>query len=83
MSLPSNYLTATETIDLVSSGKLTVTQVALDHISRYEERDGALHAWAYLDRELILRDAARMDEIPIERRGPLHGVMLGVKDVIR
>lgn len=42
-----------------------------------------LHAWAYLDRELILRDAARMDEIPIERRGPLHGVMLGVKDVIR
>jgi Asp-tRNA(Asn)/Glu-tRNA(Gln) amidotransferase A subunit family amidase len=83
MSVPSNFLTATETVALVRSGKLTVTQVALDHLARYETRDPTIHAWAYLDRDLILAEAKRLDAIRVEERGPLHGVMLGVKDMIR
>ncbi|ORY24021.1 amidase signature domain-containing protein [Naematelia encephala] len=82
MTLPSNYLTASETVALVAAGKLTVTQVAKDHLARYEERDPLVHAWAWLDRDLILKEAARLDAIPLEKRGPLHGVMLGVKDMI-
>lgn len=82
MSLPSTYLTATETIALVSSGKLTVTQVALDHLARYDERDGQVHAWAYLDRDRIMKEAARLDALAVGDRGPLLGVILGVKDVI-
>jgi Asp-tRNA(Asn)/Glu-tRNA(Gln) amidotransferase A subunit family amidase len=83
MSVPSNFLTATETVALVKSGALTVTQVALDHLARYDERDPTIHAWAYLNRDLILSEAKRLDAIPPEERGPLHGVMLGVKDMIR
>jgi Asp-tRNA(Asn)/Glu-tRNA(Gln) amidotransferase A subunit family amidase len=82
MSVPSNYLTATETIALVASDQLTVTQVALDHLARYDQRDGEIHAWAYLDRDLILAEAKRLDALPKKERGPLHGVMFGIKDMI-
>jgi Asp-tRNA(Asn)/Glu-tRNA(Gln) amidotransferase A subunit family amidase len=83
MSLPSNYLTASETVALVAAGKLTVTQIALDHLKRFEERDGEVHAWAYLNKEQVLAEARRLDAIPKEHRGPLHGAVLGVKDMIR
>ncbi|WRT64605.1 uncharacterized protein IL334_001538 [Kwoniella shivajii] len=82
MGISSNYLTATETIALVAQGQLTVEQLALDHLSRYDERDPVVHAWAYVDRERILREAKRLDGIPKEQRGPLHGVVLGVKDMM-
>jgi Asp-tRNA(Asn)/Glu-tRNA(Gln) amidotransferase A subunit family amidase len=81
--IPSNFLTATETIALVRDGKLTVTQLALDHLARYDERDSTQHAWAFLDRDLVLSEAKRLDAIPVEKRGILHGSILGVKDMIR
>lgn len=80
--LHSNYLTATETISLVSQNKLTITQIVQDHLARYDERDGEIHAWVHLDRERALREAERMDKIPVEERGVLHGMVLGVKDMI-
>ena len=81
MSVPSNYLSATETIALVAAGKLTVTQLAQDHLARYDERDPIVHAWAYLDKDRVMREAARLDSIPQEKRGPLHGAVIGFKDV--
>jgi Asp-tRNA(Asn)/Glu-tRNA(Gln) amidotransferase A subunit family amidase len=45
-------------------------------------RDATVHAWAYLDSELVLQRARELDQIPLEKRGPLHGVAVGVKDVI-
>lgn len=82
MRLASNYLTASETIALVSSGQLSVTQVAIDHLERYSERDERVRAWAYTDHDRILGEAARLDAIPHAQRGLLHGVILGVKDMI-
>lgn len=79
---PSNYLTATETIALVREGKLTITQIVEDHLARYDERDPTIHAWAFLDRELVLEEAKKLDALPKEKRGPLHGMVLGVKDMI-
>ncbi|KAK8847573.1 hypothetical protein IAR55_005432 [Kwoniella newhampshirensis] len=82
MSIPTNYLTASECIDLVSKGQLTIEQIALDHLARYDERDPVIHAWAYVDRELVMNEARRLDALPKEERGPLHGAVLGVKDMI-
>ncbi len=82
MPLPSNYLTATESIALVSSGKLTVSDIARDHLARYNERDGDVHAWAYVDRDLVLKEASRLDAIPVDSRGPLQGMLIGVKDIM-
>ena len=82
MHLASNYLSATETITLVASGQLSVTQVAIDHLGRYSERDESIQAWAYIDRDRIMKEAARLDAIPHAERGLMHGVILGVKDMI-
>ena len=59
-----------------------MTQIALDHVARLDERDGTVHAWAHIDRQRILKEAARLDVIPVTERGPMHGVILGVKDVM-
>lgn len=41
-----------------------------------------MHGWAYFNPELIIESAKSLDAIPAEKRGPLHGVAVGVKDVI-
>jgi Asp-tRNA(Asn)/Glu-tRNA(Gln) amidotransferase A subunit family amidase len=49
-------------------------------LARIEAREGELRAWAYLDSDAALAQArARDAEAP---RGPLHGLPVGVKDVI-
>jgi Asp-tRNA(Asn)/Glu-tRNA(Gln) amidotransferase A subunit family amidase len=49
-------------------------------LERIEAREGELRAWAYLDAEAALAQARERDaESP---RGPLHGIPVGVKDVI-
>ena len=49
-------------------------------LERIEAREGELRAWAWLDADAALAQArARDAEAP---RGPLHGLPVGVKDVI-
>ncbi|KAF2815267.1 Asp-tRNA Asn/Glu-tRNA Gln amidotransferas-like protein subunit A [Mytilinidion resinicola] len=75
-------LTATEAVAEIKSGRLTVEKYAQSLLSRYESRDSTVHAWAYLNPELVLQEARKLDAIPPAERGPLHGVAIGVKDVI-
>lgn len=75
-------LTASEAQPLLQSGALTVESYALSLLSRIKQRDHVVKAWAYLDPEFVLAQARKLDEIPAEKRGPLHGVLVGVKDVI-
>lgn len=75
-------LTASQAQLKFKDGSLTVEAYAKSLLSRVESRDGIVHAWAYLDPELALRRARELDQIPAEERGPLHGVAIGVKDVI-
>lgn len=82
-SVPLNYLTGTETAALVQSGTVTVEDIARAHIERYKQRNADVEAWAYIDEERILREAAWLDAVPEASRGPLHGLVLGVKDMIR
>ncbi|KAH8909663.1 amidase [Coniochaeta sp. PMI_546] len=75
-------LTATEVIAQIKSGSLTVEDYAKSLLSRIEQRDPVVKAWAYLDPELVLQRARELDQVPLDQRGPLHGVAVGVKDVI-
>lgn len=75
-------LTATQAIAHFNDGSLTVEAYALSLLSRIDERDTAVRAWAHLDRAYVLEQARALDCIPREARGPLHGVAVGVKDVI-
>ncbi|KAK0468370.1 glutamyl-tRNA amidotransferase subunit A [Desarmillaria tabescens] len=71
-------LTAAE---FISSG-LTVEQYAVSLLDRIKSRDDAVQAWAYLDPEYVLAQARELDKVPKEKRGPLHGAPIGVKDTM-
>lgn len=75
-------LTASQAQAKFRDGSLTVEDYAKSLLSRIEARDAAVHAWAYLNPDLVLQQARALDQIPSEKRGPLHGVAVGVKDVI-
>ncbi|MEX0937262.1 MAG: amidase [Pirellulales bacterium] len=59
----------------------TLVQQCLARIDAWEDR---LHAWAYLDRAAALTTADELAEEAQagEYRGPLHGIPIGVKDII-
>jgi Asp-tRNA(Asn)/Glu-tRNA(Gln) amidotransferase A subunit family amidase len=75
-------LTASEAVALMKKGNLKVEDYAKSLLSRVKDRDHVIKAWAYLDPEFVLAQARKLDQIPPEKRGPLHGVAIGVKDVI-
>ncbi|MDR3476259.1 MAG: amidase [Devosia sp.] len=64
-------------------GELTAVALATACLARIAAREPAIEAWAYLDRERVLADAAVLDAkrvsgVPL---GPLHGLPVGVKDI--
>lgn len=75
-------LSGTEQMQLVASGKVTILQLTQAHLARIVLRDKDVLAFVYLDKELILREARRLDALPLESRGPLHGLLIAVKDII-
>jgi Asp-tRNA(Asn)/Glu-tRNA(Gln) amidotransferase A subunit family amidase len=84
MSMPTETykLTATEVIAKIRDGQLTVEEYAESLLVRIKERDPVVKGWAYLNPDQVLFEARKLDQIPKESRGPLHGVAVAVKDVI-
>jgi Asp-tRNA(Asn)/Glu-tRNA(Gln) amidotransferase A subunit family amidase len=64
----------------IAAREITAEAVVRDCLARIDAREPTVHAWASLDREHALAQARELDRGPI--RGPLHGVPIGVKDVI-
>ena len=75
-----NELTATELIAALAAGRTTCEAVARACLERIEAREPQVRAWAHLDRERAIAQARALDRGA--RRGPLHGVPFGVKDII-
>ncbi|KAM3453412.1 hypothetical protein MY3296_003820 [Beauveria thailandica] len=78
----AHLLTAAEVLGYIRAGDLTVEQYAQALLDRIAERDSQVQAWAYLDPNRVLEQARALDAVPREQRGPLHGMPIGVKDVI-
>ena len=74
-----NELTASEVARRIDAGETTCEAVVADCILRVEAREPDVRAWEYLDPEYALDQARAIDAGP--RRGPLHGVPVGVKDI--
>jgi Asp-tRNA(Asn)/Glu-tRNA(Gln) amidotransferase A subunit family amidase len=75
-----NTLTATELAQRLDAGTATAEAIVRDHLDRIDQRDADVLAWSYLAREGALQTARMLDRGP--RRGPLHGIPMGVKDII-
>lgn len=80
--MEAHRLSASEALAEVRGGKLTVEQWVKSLSSRISSRDPVVKAWQYLDVEAVLEQARKLDQIPVEKRGPLHGVPVAVKDII-
>lgn len=76
----ANLLSASEVAALTSSGSLRCEDVARACLSRIDARESTVKAWAFLDPDAILEQARMLDRQT--RRGALHGVPIGVKDII-
>ncbi|KAF5855507.1 hypothetical protein ETB97_009083, partial [Aspergillus alliaceus] len=74
-------LTGTQIHDLICTGKVTVEQYARSLLTHIEQRDPVVQAWVHLNPAQVLSQAKQLDQIPPGKRGPLHGIAIGVKDV--
>ncbi|TPX16996.1 uncharacterized protein E0L32_012355 [Thyridium curvatum] len=79
---PPYKLTATQVLELLHNNTLTVEVYARSLLDRICERDSTVKAWAYLDPDYVLSQARALDQVPTDRRGPLHGIAIGVKDIM-
>src|SRR6202051_3614023 len=75
-----NELGAAEIAQKIGRGEATCEAVTRDCMARIAERDGVVRAWVNFDPELVLAQARAIDRS--QNRGPLHGVPIGVKDII-
>jgi Asp-tRNA(Asn)/Glu-tRNA(Gln) amidotransferase A subunit family amidase len=75
-----NELSATEIAAEIAAGKATCEAAVRDCLARIAARDNVVKAWVNFDADLALAQARALDRGP--RRGPLHGVPIGLKDTI-
>jgi Asp-tRNA(Asn)/Glu-tRNA(Gln) amidotransferase A subunit family amidase len=73
-------LDAAEVARQIGSGETTCEAVVRDCVERIAARDGVVKAWVNFDPERALKEARALDQG--SRRGPLHGVPIGIKDII-
>lgn len=80
----SYKLTASEALAAIASGRLSSVELVKSCLARITETDGAIKAWAFLDEDAALAQAAECDRIRISglATGPLHGIPVGLKDII-
>ena len=67
----------------IREGRITSVELVTACLDRVAEVDGDVQAWAFLDREHVLRQAEALDEHRRHGRptGPLHGVPIAIKDI--
>ena len=75
---------ATQAAQAIAAGTLTSAQLVETCLARIAEREPLVQAWQFLDTAYALEQARMRDE---ERAaglalGPLHGVPVGIKDII-
>ena len=77
---PPSDLSAAEAATTIAEGELSSQDLVESCLKRIAERDDEVKAWAYLNADEAMAQARAADAMkPI---GPLHGVPVGLKDII-
>ena len=79
-----HWLTATDAARAIAAGQLSPVDLMTALLERRHQLDPKLHVFIRLDAEAAM-DAARAAEAEVAAgrlRGPLHGVPVGIKDII-
>ncbi|HEY9566632.1 MAG TPA: amidase, partial [Thalassobaculum sp.] len=77
-------LGAVELRDRLAGGALSAVELAEACLARIESREPAVLAWAWIDRDHVLQQARALDAHRAAGHplGSLHGVPVGVKDIV-
>ena len=75
-----NFLSALDASTAIRQGRLTSERLVEACLARIEEREETVGAWTYLDPDQPLAEARARDRE--EPHGLLHGIPIGIKDVI-
>jgi len=73
-------LSACDALDLMRQRKLSSVELVRSCLARIEALEPTIMAWTFLDADGALRRARQLDSI--EPQGALHGIPIGVKDLI-
>jgi len=81
---PERSETAAGMAEAMQTGLTTSVQIVETCMSRIDDREPELHAWVSVDRDGALAVAAERDRerSADEIRGPLHGIPIGIKDIV-
>lgn len=75
-----HLLSAEQAAAAVASKEISSVELVKACLEHIDTREGTVGAWAFIDPEYALREARARDAEPV--RGPLHGVPVGIKDII-
>ncbi len=76
-------LTITEAAAEIAKGELTSLKLVSSCLERIDNLEAKIQAWALIDREGALETASHLDQELRrgQRRSPLHGIPVGIKDI--
>src|SRR5881296_3507784 len=79
-----HMLAAGEAARMIREGVISSVELVEACLARVREVDADIQAWAFLDPEHALAQARAADEFRLSGQptGPLHGVPVGIKDII-
>lgn len=79
-----NWLSATDAAAAIRAGSISAEMLAEACLARVREVEAEVQAWEFLDPEHVRMQARARDRDHSEGRptGPLHGVPVGIKDII-
>lgn len=70
--------------DRLAAGELRAEELAEACLAQVRQTDGPIQAWAFLDPDYVMKQARALDDHRRKGRpiGPLHGIPVGLKDII-
>src|SRR5256885_6455703 len=77
-------LSAADAARLIRDGVVSSEQYVAACLARVRETDARIEAWAFLDPDHALAQARAADQLRLSGQsiGPLHGVPIGIKDIV-
>ncbi len=79
---PLHAASLVEMSDAIASGRITARSLAEAQLAQIAVTDAAIEAWAHLEPDRVRAAAGRCDSAPARAPALLHGIGVGVKDII-
>lgn len=70
------------TLAALADGTCSAAECVDAALARIRAVDHDVHAWVTVDEDSARSQARLLDELPARQRGPLHGLPIGVKDIV-